>query len=82
MLARVGWTGKKVGRYEWHCPCRCCGGSDRFRILSGPDGYISGGPRSKTTYAKPLDVRCLGGCDILDVARIVMPRQSRVRVTD
>lgn len=79
-LARVGWTGRKVGRYEWLGPCPLCGGDDRFRILRGPDGYISGS--TKTVYTKPLDVRCLDGCDVVAVARTLYPFQNRSRVTE
>jgi len=50
-------------------------------VLRGPDGYISGGEGSRTVHTKPLDVRCLDGCDVLAVARILHPFQHRSRVT-
>jgi len=80
-LARRGFPPTKVGRWEWRATCPQCGGTDRFRVLRGPDGYISGGEGSRTVHTKPLDVRCLDGCDVLAVARILHPFQRRSRVT-
>ncbi|MDE2980807.1 MAG: hypothetical protein OXU74_06385 [Gemmatimonadota bacterium] len=77
--ARGGWTMAKVGRYEWRGPCPCCRGEGRLRILRGPDGYLSGS--TKTAHTKPLDVRCLDGCDLLETARTLYPFQKRSRVT-
>lgn len=80
-LARQGLPSARVGRWEWRATCPLCRGAERFRVLRGPDGYISGGENSKTTFTKPLDVRCLDGCDTLAVARILHPFQRRSRVT-
>ncbi|MDE2882481.1 MAG: hypothetical protein OXP70_11540 [Acidobacteriota bacterium] len=80
-LARRGWLSVKVGRWEWRATCPLCRGVDRFRVLRGPDGYISGGEGSKTVYTKPLDVRCLDGCDVVGVARAIGPFRRRSRVT-
>ena len=81
-LVSGGWAGRKVGRYEWRGPCPRCGGEERLRILRGPDGYISGGEGSKTVFTKPLDVRCMGGCDVMDIARVLYPFQTQSRVTE
>ncbi|MDE2763669.1 MAG: IS1595 family transposase [Gemmatimonadota bacterium] len=78
-LARRGFPSSKVGRWEWRATCPHCSGVDRFRILRGPDGYISGS--TKTVHMKPLDARCLDGCDAEAVARILYPFQRRSRVT-
>ena len=78
-LARRGWPTTKVGRYEWRGPCPRCG-DDRLRILRGPDGYISGS--TKTVHTKPLDVRCMRGCDVMEIARALYPLQTLSRVTE